>query len=75
MAMLHKLLDAAGLELGVERPSPRPCPHVLRHLRLGLSARLHLVLGGSGRPRVRPAPPGWQELDVLAARSAAAGAP
>ena len=67
-AVLAALVEAAGLELTVDRPVVPLCRHVRHHLRLSLSARLHLLLGGSGRPWVPPTPAAWPELDRLAAR-------
>lgn len=67
VAVLQSLLEVAGLELTAERAVPTPCAHVRAHLRRSLSARLHLLLGGDGRVRGRPAPPAWTELDHLAA--------
>jgi len=71
VAVLATLVDAAGLELAVDRPVVPLCRHVQRHLHLSLSARLHLLLGGSGRPRVPPVPAAWPELDRVAARGPA----
>lgn len=67
-AVLSALMQATGLELTVDRPVVPLCAHLERHLRLSLSVRLHLLLGGSGRPRVPPMLPSWAELDRLAAR-------
>lgn len=67
VAALQALLEAAGLELTAERAVPAACAHLRSHLHRSLSVRLHLLLGGDGRVRVRPAPAGWAELDRLAA--------
>jgi transcriptional regulator with XRE-family HTH domain len=66
--VLSALVRAAGLELSVDRPVLPLCRHVRRHLHLSLSARLHLVIGGSGRPSVPPVPPAWEALGRLAGR-------
>jgi len=67
-AVLSAMVQAAGLELTVDRPVQPLCRHVERHLRLSLSARLHLLVGGTGRPHVPPVPPAFQQLGRLAAR-------
>ena len=64
--MLQELLAVGGLELCVDRPVQPPCRHVLRHLHRSLSIRLHLALGGSGRPWNRPLLEPWQQLGLLA---------
>ena len=67
VTVLAAIVRAAGLELTVDRPVVPLCRHVRSHLRRSLSARLHLLVGGSGRPRVPPVPSLWAELDRAAA--------
>lgn len=67
LPLLQSLLQVAGLELTVDRVPPEPCRHIRRHLHLSLSARLHLLLGGDGRPRSTRSPTAWHQLDLLAA--------
>ena len=66
LRVLQELLSVAGLELCPDRPVQPPCRHVLRHLHRSLSARLHLALGGNGRPWDRPFLAPWQQLGLLA---------
>lgn len=66
LRVLQELLAVAGLELCVDRPVQPACRHVLRHLHRSLSIRLHLALGGSGRPWNHPLLAPWQQLGLLA---------
>lgn len=66
LRVLQRLLAVAGVELSLDRPVQPPCRHVLRHLHRSLSIRLHLALGGSGRPYDRPPLAPWQQLGLLA---------
>ena len=66
--VLEVLIAAAGLELALDRPVQPLCPHTLRHLHAGLPVRLHLALGGSGRPYDRPVLPAWQQLGLLSSK-------
>jgi transcriptional regulator with XRE-family HTH domain len=68
VAMLAGLLDAAGLELGLQPRTPSPCKHLRRYLRLSLVERLYLAVGGRRHPvHDRDCAP-WRELWALAAR-------
>ncbi|HVM28156.1 MAG TPA: helix-turn-helix transcriptional regulator [Mycobacteriales bacterium] len=40
LQVLDRLLDAAGLEVTLDRRLPAPCPHLVRYLRLPLATRL-----------------------------------
>lgn len=66
LRVLQALLVVAGLDVTVDRPLEPLCTHVRRHLHLSLSVRLHLALGGHGRPWQRPVLPAWQQLGLLA---------
>lgn len=66
LRVLQALLDVAGLEVTVDLPLEPLCRHVVLHLHRSLSARLHLALGGSGRPWHPPVLPAWQQLGRLA---------
>lgn len=66
LRVLSRLLEAAGLELAVDRPVQPLCAHVSRHLHASLSVRLHRALGGNGWPWSRPVLPAWQQLGRLA---------
>lgn len=66
LRVVEAILSAAGLEVSVDRAAPQLCTHVVGHLRLSLSARLHLALGGGGRPRYEAQLPAWQQLPLLA---------
>lgn len=67
--VLGALLAVAGLELSVDRPVQALCRHMTQHLHLSLSSRLHVALGGSGRPYDRPFLPAWQQLGLLSLRT------
>lgn len=71
LPVLRALLAVADLELTLDCTVPDLCNHVLRHLRLSLSVRLHLALGGSGRPWTPPRLPAWEQLNVVARRARA----
>lgn len=66
LRVLQALLEVAGLGVCVDRPVQPLCAHVRRHLHRSLSIRLHLALGGNGRPWVHPVLPQWQQLGTLA---------
>ena len=65
LRVVSALLAAAGLELCVDLPTEPVCRHVRRHLTRSLTVRLHLALGGNGRPASRPVLPAWQQLRLL----------
>lgn len=67
--VLGALLAVAALELSVDRPVQALCPHTAQHLHHSLSSRLHLALGGSGRPYDRPFLPAWQQLGLLSLKA------
>lgn len=67
VAVLDKVLAAAGLELSVDVVPPAPGPDLHRHLSRSLSERLHRATGGIGRPhRGGPPTPVWDDLLALA---------
>lgn len=66
LRVLQALVAVAGLDVTVDRPLEPLCTHVRRHLHLSLSVRLHLALGGQGRPWQRPVLPAWHQLGLLA---------
>jgi transcriptional regulator with XRE-family HTH domain len=70
MRVVQAILTACELDLALDRPAPELCRHVLAHLRLSLSARLHLALGGGGRPYYERALPPWAQLATLASDGA-----
>lgn len=63
--VLQEVLALAGLELGLTAPLPAPDGALLDHLRLGLTPRLNIALGGSGNVRHDP-PARWTQLWELA---------
>jgi transcriptional regulator with XRE-family HTH domain len=68
VAVLTAVLEVAGLELSVDVPPVELDEWQRTHLRLSLTQRLHVALGGDGRPQYGPALPRWQQLVGLAAR-------
>lgn len=66
MRVVQAILAACELDLAVDRPAPPLCRHVLAHLSLSMSARLHLALGGDGRPKYERTLPPWVQLALLA---------
>lgn len=66
LAVLLSVLDAAGLELGVDGPPPEVGPEVRRHLGRSLTWRLRRALGEDRRP-LSHAGPMWSQLRGLAA--------
>lgn len=68
--VLSALLAVAGLELSADLPVQPLCRHMTQHLHHSLSTRLHLALGGSGRPYDRPFLPAWQQLGLLSLKAA-----
>lgn len=67
--ILEALISAAGLELCVDRPVLTLCRHTSAYLHGSLSSRLHVALGGSGRPYDRPFLPAWQQLGLLSLKA------
>lgn len=67
LSVLTRVLDVAALELSVDVPAPELDACVLTHLRLSLVRRLHLALGGRGRPYWSALAP-WDQLVMLARR-------
>lgn len=67
--ILEALVAAAGLELSVDLPVQDLCRHAVAHLHRSLSSRLHLALGGTGRPYDRPFLPAWQQLGLLSGKT------
>lgn len=68
VAALARALGASGLELVAEPALPEPAAAVLHHLRLSLTRRLYLSLGGRHLdPQTDRRPGPWQELRRLAA--------
>lgn len=67
LALLEAVAAAAGLELALDHAlQPLNCG-TRRHLHLSLSQRLHLLVGGDGRPWHTHRLPVWRALDELAA--------
>ena len=64
--VLAAVLGVVGLELSVDVPPPDLTDRERAYLRLSLVRRLHLALGGSGRPQYGPRLPRWQQLVDLA---------
>lgn len=64
--VLRRLLAVVGLDLELGALLPPACPHLTSHLRLGLTARLHVALGGSGNVRHAP-PAAWTRVWQVAA--------
>lgn len=68
LALLRRLVEAAGLELALDR-LPDDVDEAGRvHLRQSLTQRLHRAVGGDGRPHMRTRPPLWEQLVQLRAR-------
>ena len=67
LAVLRRVVAAAGLELSLDQVPPDLGEADRRYLQISLSRRLHLALGGGGIPhRSRPADPLWPQLLRLA---------
>lgn len=64
-ALVARLVDVAGSELALDQPAGQVCRHVRRHLHRSLSSRLHLLLGGDGRPLYQRTLEPWLELVEL----------
>lgn len=67
--VVEAALAAAGLELSVDRPVQELCRHLSAYLHRSLSSRLHMALGGRGRPYDRPFLPAWQQLGLLSLKA------
>lgn len=65
--VLSAVLAAAGLDLAVDLPVPEVPPATVAHLHRSLEHRLHLAIGGDGRPSLRRPLPAWTQLQSLAA--------
>jgi transcriptional regulator with XRE-family HTH domain len=65
LAVLRAVLDVAGLELSVDVPPPALDAGQRRHLHHSLVRRLHLALGGDGRPYGVPRLARWLQLSAL----------
>lgn len=63
---LERMLAAAGLELSIEREPPAPCRHLDRYLRMTLTERLYLAVGGRWHPVLDRAHAPWTQLWRLA---------
>ena len=67
LEVVRQVLTTAGLELALDVVPPPVSDEVRRYLRLSLTERLHLALGGGGIPhRSSPAAPVWDQLVRLA---------
>lgn len=68
IAVVTAVLAVAGLELAVDLPVPEVTAAGVAHLHRSLEQRLHLAVGGDGRPRHRAQPVAWTELQRLTAQ-------
>lgn len=66
LALVAAVAAAAELELALDHPVQPLSASTRHHLHLSLSQRLHLLVGGDGRPWHSPRLPAWRALDHLA---------
>jgi transcriptional regulator with XRE-family HTH domain len=67
LALLEAVAGAAELELALDHPVQPLDSSTRRHLHRSLSQRLHLLVGGDGRPWYPPRLAAWRSLDDLTA--------